>query len=236
MPFAVAGAAIGAAGAIGGGIMQSQAAAAGQKQAQRQFEQQRADMQPYREAGLPSLDATQSLLGLQGPDAAAAAMANFTQSPGYQFQLDQGLRAVDAGAAEQGLLRSGATLKAEQAFGSGLAASEFGNYYNRLFELSKLGESAAAGGVYNSNAAASTAIGGANAQSSIYGNTASSLGNIANSLLSNKDFQGWLSGSGGGSSVYSSTPNLIWNPNNPVGTSTLGGGTANQGWFGNNFG
>lgn len=34
--------------------------------------------------------------------------------------------------------------------------------------------------------------------------------------------------------VTSSTPNLAWNPNNPVGTDTLGGNTANQGsWAGN---
>lgn len=34
--------------------------------------------------------------------------------------------------------------------------------------------------------------------------------------------------------VSSSTPNLAWNPNNPVGTETLGGNTANQGsWAGN---
>jgi len=194
VPFAVAGAAIGAAGAIGAGVMQSQTAAAGQKQAQQQFQQQRADMLPYREAGLPALDATQSLLGLQGPDAAAAAMAQFQTSPGYQFQLDQGLRAVDAGAAANSMLRSGATMKAEQAFGSGLAATEFTNYYNRLFALSQLGETAAAGGAATAGQAASTALQGANAQSSIYGNTAAGLGNTVNSLLSNKDFRNWITG------------------------------------------
>jgi hypothetical protein len=36
--------------------------------------------------------------------------------------------------------------------------------------------------------------------------------------------------------VGSGTPNLMWNPNNPVGTETLGGATANQGWLANNFG
>lgn len=34
---------------------------------------------------------------------------------------------------------------------------------------------------------------------------------------------------GTGSTVTSATPNLAWNPNNPVGTDTLGGNTANQG-------
>lgn len=38
----------------------------------------------------------------------------------------------------------------------------------------------------------------------------------------------------GGAQATSSTPNLVWNPNNPTGTDTLGGNTANQGsWAGN---
>lgn len=38
----------------------------------------------------------------------------------------------------------------------------------------------------------------------------------------------------GSDGATSSTPNLAWNPNNPVGTETLGGNTANQGsWAGN---
>jgi hypothetical protein len=35
--------------------------------------------------------------------------------------------------------------------------------------------------------------------------------------------------------VSSGTPGLAWNPNNPVGTSTLGGTTANNGWLANNM-
>jgi hypothetical protein len=43
-----------------------------------------------------------------------------------------------------------------------------------------------------------------------------------------------LKGDPNASGVTSSTPNLAWNPNNPVGTETLGGNTANQGsWAGN---
>ncbi|OYV46870.1 MAG: hypothetical protein B7X10_04680 [Burkholderiales bacterium 21-58-4] len=39
---------------------------------------------------------------------------------------------------------------------------------------------------------------------------------------------------GTGSNVTSATPNLVWNPNNPVGTESLGGNTANQGSWGGN--
>lgn len=40
---------------------------------------------------------------------------------------------------------------------------------------------------------------------------------------------------GTGSTVTSATPNLQWNPDNAVGTDTLGGGTANQGSVGQNW-
>ena len=109
-----------------------------------QQQQERADLAPWTGTPGTANTDTSDLLGLNGPDAATAAMAKFQTSPGYQWQLGQGLRAVDAGAASQGMLRSGATLKAEQTFGSGLADQDFTNYYNRLFDLSKLGESAAA--------------------------------------------------------------------------------------------
>jgi hypothetical protein len=233
---AAIGAGLSAASGIAGGIMQSNAADKAQKQAQAQYQQQRNDLGPYREAGLPALQAQQALLGLQGQPAADAAMLQYQKSPGYQWQLDQGLRAVDAGAAAKGMLRSGATLKAEQTFGQGLADTDFSDYYARLMGLTTLGQNSAAGGAATAGAAANTALGGANAQNSILGNTASTLGGTANTLLNNQAVKDWLGNSAGPASVGSGTPNLIWNPNNPVGTSTLGGATANQGWFGNNFG
>jgi hypothetical protein len=194
MPFAMAAAGIGAVGTIAGGLMQSSTAKAGQAQAQKQFEQQRSDLAPFRDAATAPLQAQQDLLGLNGQPAADAAMQSYQKSPGYAWQFGEGLRAVDAGAAASGLTRSGAALQAEQTFGQGLANSDFGTYYNRLMGLSTLGENAAAGGASTANAAGNAAIQGANAQSSIYGNTASGLGSIANNLLSNKDFQNWISG------------------------------------------
>src|SRR5678815_1311933 len=179
----VAGAGISAAAGLAGGMMQSNTAAKGQKQAQEMYLQQRNDLGPYREAGLAPLQAQQDLLGLNGQPAADVAMANFQQSPGYAWQMEQGLRAIDAGAAARGILNSGATLKAEQKFGQGLADADFSDYYARLMGLTTLGQNSAAGGASTTNAAAQTALGGANAQSSIYGNTASALGGTANALL-----------------------------------------------------
>jgi hypothetical protein len=194
---------VGAAGSLATGIMQSQNASDAQDKAQGLYAQQRTDTAPWRTTGAQALPATADLLGLNGPDAAARAMGNFQTSPGYQFQLEQGLRAIDAGAAAQGMLRSGATLKEEQKFGSDLANLDFSNYYNRLFGLSKLGSDVATGGATNASNAANTAIGGANAQNSILGNTMQGLTSQANTLLNNPNVQKTLGiGSGAAQPAY----------------------------------
>jgi hypothetical protein len=197
MPWAVAGGAISAVGGIAGGLLQGSAASKAAAQAQKQFEQQRADLAPYRTAGLAPLQAQTDLLGLNGPDAAAAAMANYQTSPGYTWQMEQGLRGVDAGAAARGMLRSGATIKGEEQFAQGLANSDFGTYYNRLMGLTTLGANAAAGGAQTAQGAANAAMQTGSNQASIYGNMFGGLGGTANTLLQNKDFQSWLGGSGG---------------------------------------
>ena len=227
---AAIGAGVSAAGSIGGALVQSGNAGKAGAQAQRNLQlllpqmQQNyvntlAGYQPYTEAGQQGLTASQDLLGLNGPDAAKTAMDRFQTSPGYQWSLDQGLRAVDAGAAAKGMLRSGATLKAEQTYGSGLADQEFTNYYNRLYNLAGQGLTAA-GGVATANqnlianeegnaTSQNTGItNAANAQNSITGNTLSGLGNTVNSLLQNKDFQSWIGGPStpGNLSGYGATP------------------------------
>jgi hypothetical protein len=201
---AAIGAGVSAASGIAGSLLQKGAAQKGQDEAlaaqQQALEQERADLEPWRTTGGQALGATADLLGLNGPDAATAAMARYQTSPGYQWQLGQGLRAVDAGAAAQGMLRSGATLKAEQTFGQGLADQDFGQYYARLANLSGQGLTAAgdltSAGQQNANAVSTIDTGAANAQSSIYGNMAGGLQGTINNLLSNKDFQSWLNGGG----------------------------------------
>ena len=211
MPFGIAAAGVSAAAGIAGAAMQSGAVKSASGQAQRNLQlvvpqlQQNyntsvAGFQPFSDVSKLSLQDQQDLLGLNGQDAATAAMAKFQTSPGYQFSMDQGMRAIDAGAASKGLLHSGATIKAEQTFGTGLADQEFGNYYNRLMGLSGMGLTAAggiatagnnlgAGLENNATSQATTALGAGNAQSSIFGNTASGLGSSINGLFSNPNVQ-----------------------------------------------
>lgn len=82
-------------------------------------------LQPYNQAGL----AAQKQLS----DSLAAGFnpGNLADDPGYQFRLQQGQKALDRSLAAQGMSQSGAALKAAQEYGQGLAATEYGNAYDR---------------------------------------------------------------------------------------------------------
>ena len=155
MPAAFAGLAVSAGSAIAGAVGKSSAVSSGAAQAN-QFSQQaidtatknynadRANAQPFISTGTSASNQLGNLLGLNGQAAADSALGSFQASPGVAYQEQQGLRAVDAGAASQGLLRSGATLKAEQTLGANLANQDFGNYVNRLSGLANQGLQGAA--------------------------------------------------------------------------------------------
>jgi hypothetical protein len=108
---------------------------------------------------------------------------------------------VNASAAANEMTRSGATMKALDTFGQGLANTDFGNYWNRLQQLSG-GGLTAAGGIANAATGTATNIastdrGAAGAQASIYGNEASSIGTSVNGLMNNQGFQSYVGGLGG---------------------------------------
>lgn len=66
----------------------------------------------------------------------------FEESPGYQFQLAEGQKAIERGASARGMRLSSGTLKDFGRFGQGLASQEYGNYWNRLAGLSGAGQTA----------------------------------------------------------------------------------------------
>lgn len=158
-------AAIVAAGAIGGALIGSSAsksAASTQAEAsyyaadlqQKQYEQTREDMAPWRETGEVALAELADLYGLptEGRPAGegtreerqTAAQDRFFTSPGYEFRLDEGIRAVERSASARGRLGSGATERELTRYGQGLASQEFGNYANRLSSLAGQGQTATA--------------------------------------------------------------------------------------------
>lgn len=69
------------------------------------------------------------------PPSAADIQAKLEANPAYQFNLSQGLKAIDRSAAAKGNLLSGNTLAAAGQYASGLASNEYNNQVNRLSGL-----------------------------------------------------------------------------------------------------
>lgn len=180
MGFAIAGAAV-----VGGALASSSSNSAANKQAQaanranamqmQMFQQQRADAEPWRQAGMGALTQMQDPSFQQSFDG-----RNFQKDPGFQFRMDEGMKALQGSAAAKGNLNSGATLKALTRYGQNVASEEYGNAYNRfntdqsnrfnrLSSLAGLGQTAntqvAAGGQNFANAYGQNQMGAANAQS-----------------------------------------------------------------------
>jgi hypothetical protein len=97
-------------------------------------------------------------LGLNGQAGSDAARASFQTSPGYQFNLDQGLEAINRRRAAGGMFNSGNADVDAQRFGAGLASSEWNPWLSNLSGLNSNAltatNAAAAGqaGIYGSQA------------------------------------------------------------------------------------
>lgn len=164
---------------------QTQASNAQIAEERRQYDTTRADYAPWRTAGASAIGMLGNAYGLNGqpPDNSA-----FFTSPGYAFRQQQGLQAVDRGAAARGLLHSGAAVKAEQRFGEGLAAQEYDSWWNRLAGIAGVGQAATAGtaqaGQSATSGIASALQNAGNARASSYANTGSAVNSGINNVLS----------------------------------------------------
>lgn len=154
--------------------------------------------------------------------------ATLQQTPGYQFNLTQGLKAVQNSAAARGLGVSGAALKGAATFATGLADNTYQNQfnnentnrtnaYNRLKGLVDTGESAAAQTGVISNQATQTGAGITN-----------SIG--ANTIAGGNAIQGGLVGAANANAAgYNALGGAVGNLANNV-----GGYAAYKGLYGNN--
>ncbi len=153
----------------------------------RQYDQNRLDFAPWREAGQSALSKMSAAYGLNGQAPATPEQLGFTTSPGYQFRLNQGVQAAERSAASRGLLGSGAAMKAVQRYGEGLAASEYGDWWNRLAGIAGVGQAAtnstvAAGQAATNNISAALGAAG-NARASSYANTGSSINGAMSNVI-----------------------------------------------------
>ncbi len=150
---AIAAAAIGAGGAIGGGMLGASGAEhAAQTAANTEmsiFDTTQKNLAPFISMGGSAFQNLSGLLGF-GPGGFNQASANnamntLQRMPGYQFQLNQGMKATDAAAAARGLNLSGGQIKGEQQFAQGTAQNAWNSYIGQLTGAATLGENAAAG-------------------------------------------------------------------------------------------
>lgn len=200
--------------AVGGGLALSAGASyeAGQVQedaiesAENTERLRLAQLVPFRDAGVAALPDFRA--GIDAAPTYADTLARLPYDPGYQFELGQGLGAVEGSAAARGMLRSGRTLKDLTAYAQGLASTrageafqrDFSTYQNRQNQLLALIEAGrGASGVQS--ALPQLALAGGQAQAGAITGMAnagtSALNNIA--LLSMLSRGGGLSGGAGGS-------------------------------------
>lgn len=66
----------------------------------------------------------------------------FYKSPGYDFRLQEGIRAIDRSASAKGKLMSGGLQRELTRYGQGVASSEFNTYADRLASMAGIGQTA----------------------------------------------------------------------------------------------
>ena len=95
----------------------------------------REEIQPYSRLGMGAAETLQStLFGGGEPD-----YSRFRDSPGYQFAREEGTKARERAGSARGMQLSGAQQKSLARFGTGLAEQTYGNWFNRMLQLSNLG-------------------------------------------------------------------------------------------------
>jgi hypothetical protein len=93
---------------------------------QRQYEQTRQDLAPWRAAGEQALN---KLIPMS--DYQKFGMDQFQQDPGYAFRLSEGQKTLDRSAAARGGLISGGALRAATRYGQDMGSQEYQNAFNR---------------------------------------------------------------------------------------------------------
>lgn len=209
MPWGfAAAAAVGAVGSIAASSIQAggQQAAAGTQQ--HMFDTITAQEQPFLQGGY---GAETTLSDMTKPGGYLTQKFNPTQQdlenyPGYQFQKQQGELAVNSANSAGGSALSGAAMKNLMGFNQGLAASNYGNYFNqfqtqqnnifnRLQGIASMGQNAAGNlGTAGANLGTGIAQAQAGAAGSIAGGIAGASNNIGQGMMMSN-----LMGGGSGS-------------------------------------
>lgn len=151
----------------------------------------------------------------------------FTESPGYQFRLDEGEKAIDRAMAARGSFKSGAAMKELGRFNQDYATNDYDNFLNRYYDslkpyqsLAGIGQTAAGQGgnvlqgmgqtaTSQGNSLAGLNMAGADARASGYINQANAvtggINGATNNMMNMYALSQMFGGGNGGSSQYVST-------------------------------
>lgn len=231
----MASAAVGAVGSVAGGIASGKGAskaakiqaASQDKQTaalQAMYQDNKGLMMPTYNNGTAAQSRLQSLLGLSGGDGSDP-QAVLAATPGYQFNLQQGLAATNANAYASGLGNSGAALKSLQDRGAGIASQTYATTAGVLGSVADRGVTAMNGlvsqGNYTTGAINSSTQAGADAASA---NAAYQGNNLANIIKGVASAGSQAMGSSYGGSAAPALPGPytgIYNPQNAFSASGL---------------
>jgi hypothetical protein len=179
------------------------------------YEQQRADQQPFYQGGVAAENRLLELLGIGGNAGAPGygsankpfTYSDMTADPGYNFRLEQGLKAMNQTAAARGGLISGSALKAGQNYGQAMGSQEYQNAFNRyqvnrsnilnpLQSLTGAGQTSAnvmgqEAGTYGQSAG-NNMIGAGNARASGYVGSANAITGGVGQYVNQMNQNSWL--------------------------------------------
>lgn len=186
------------------------------------FNKTQANLAPYIGAGNAATSELQDRLpALTAP--ITMDQSTLEKTPGYQFNLTQGLKATQNSAAARGLGISGAALKGAATFTTGLADSTYQNQfnntntnntnaYNRLKGLIDTGESAAAGqGSIGATTGANIGgdiVGGGNAQAAALNKTGNAVNNAFSTIGGYAAYKGLYGSTNGGNPADYGAPGV----------------------------
>jgi hypothetical protein len=133
------------------------------------------------------------------PALPAGRYGGFQETPGYQFVLDEGLRARDKMAASRGRYFSGGTGRELERYAQGVASQEYDNYFRRLMDQVTGGNSATQITTQAGDNATRSAIGSLTGGASDLGSFMSAAGAVRGSgvIQSNRDTQNTVAGIAG---------------------------------------
>lgn len=174
------------------------------EEARRQYDTNRADLAPYRDAGYTALGQLTKGTADGGEFNRNFTMADFNADPGYEFRRAEGQRGLENSASARGGVLSGGTLKAIAKYNGDAASQEYGaaynrfnndltTRYNRLSSLAGTGQTATNSGIAAGNQLTdnlqtgvnnitSNVNAAGNARASQYVNTANAIGGAANNV------------------------------------------------------